>query len=232
MNLLVTAPTCWPTEEIVTQKIWLYRASCEKYGIHPEFYGLGATRYEGSGYIRMDGHLNYLKQHAGGYTHVLFTDAWDLLFLAPLEAIVAKYIAFGSPPMLMSATWCLNDYTIYAPDDVDPSTPYKFPGSAMYIAEIPYLIDTFTRMDRVKKEDESYAYSKAWREGWFRPVLDSKCELFQDNEKYCIVENGRVYNALTGTYPLIVHFGGDYTDPDTGKDVRIIPWAKQLGIIP
>jgi len=106
----------------------------------------------------------------------------------------------------------------------------------MYIAEIPYLIDTFTRMDRSAKHDESYAYEKAWTEGWFRPVLDSKCRIFQDQEvlhgeTVCEVRDGRVWNKLTDSWPCVIHFGGNYTDPDYGKDPRITPWAKELGII-
>lgn len=239
MKLLVNTAAYWPTEEIYLQKTWLYQASCRKFGITPLSYGIGATRYEGNGAMRMDGQLDFLLANGKGYTHVLFTDSWDVLFVAPLSEIISKYENMGSPPLLMNASskWAVNDPPIYVDAGYDESTPYRYPVGAAYIGEVQHIIDNFSRMDRSIKADQAYAYNKAWKEGWFRPVMDNHCYLFQDNVHFpdrdvCMIRDGRIYNPLTETFPSVIHLAdGGYTNPETGKDDRIRPWAERLNII-
>ena len=38
MKLMVNTAAYWPTDEIYRQKTWLYRRSCEKFGIAPRCY--------------------------------------------------------------------------------------------------------------------------------------------------------------------------------------------------
>lgn len=240
MKILPMAPACWATKEIAEKKIWLYLTSCRKFGIEPKLYGTGMDRYEGSGWIRMDAMLAAVKEvDRSEFTHVLYTDAWDLLFTVGLDEITMKYERFGCPPMLMAAGvgTNVNDLDAYLDVELDDTKFYRYPAQAAYIAEIGYLVDAFERMDKSRKHDETYAYMKAWKEEWFRPVLDHQCEIFQDHPDHCRVVNGwdkgqrRLYNEQTDTYPCTLHFGGGFTDQETGKDERIIPWAKELVII-
>lgn len=234
MKLLIDAPAYWPTEAMARQKAWLYLASAAHFGAEPQLYGIGSTYYLGEVPMRLDGQIAFLEQHTGsGYTHVLFSDAWDVIFTAPLDEIIEKYRQFGSPECLIGgALQNLNAHPDNLYDEhFDMTQPWPYATTAMYLAEIPYIIDRFKRMDKRKTHDQTPAFIGGWIEGWFRPVIDHHCQLFQDTDQFCIVQDGRVYNTITKSYPSMLHVSGDFMDPETGRDHRIIPWAKQLGIL-
>jgi hypothetical protein len=85
--------------------------------------------------------------------------------------------------------------------------------------------------------DDCFNWYEGWREGWFRPTLDSECQIFQVSDLNLICSNNptpgtnRLLNTVTGSHPCILHLSGGYTDPETGKDEALKPWARALGII-
>ena len=185
--------------------------------------------------MRVAGQLECLKQHGDSFTHVLYTDSQDALFLAPLTEIIDKYASMNSPPLLFTASDDTNDLSIYADLDLDWTTPLCYPAQTCFIGEVSYVIECFSKLGHLFSEE--HAHVEAWKEGWFRPVLDSSCRIFQNHPELrghenCIVKDGRVYNPLTDSYPSILHFGGGHSSWENGKDDRIIPWAKKLGILP
>ncbi len=253
MKLMIDAATYWPDEEAARKKIWLYLKSAKKFGI-PEsdmrFYGLGAVQYQGMGYMRLNGQVDFLKDHAEDFTHVLHSDAWDVLFIQPFEELRKRYEQMGRPEFLASANlYCGNigdpQYDLEQDRHLveglyDQTTPYRYVGSAMYIAEIPLVVEYLGRMIRDgierghegrNRSDETWAYAEAWKEGWFRPQIDKTCQVFQNDLRDVIVKDGRAFNTYTGTYPCLLHVSGGYTSPETGKDDRVLPWAQQLGIV-
>jgi hypothetical protein len=185
--------------------------------------------------MRLDGQLKFLRENTEGFTHVLYTDGWDAMFTASLDEIVGKYRTAGSPPMLTGGGFMFGnepdiDKTPYA-HLYDKRVKYRYPSMAGYIAEIPYLIDIFSRMNKEERADDNFAWAEAVREGWFAPVVDTSCQIFQDQEDDCALDNGRLYNLLTDSQPCILHLGGGYVNPETGKDERLLPWARKMGII-
>jgi len=63
-------------------------------------------------------------------------------------------------------------------------------------------------------------------------ALDHECKLFQcmcgslmESEPYCVMKPGQVYNDLTMTWPLIIHFNGG--DDITADDRRGL-WAHLI----
>ncbi len=129
----------------------------------------------------------------------------------------------------------------------DESIPYRYPNRGGYIAEIDYVIYAFGRMlsNDDLTGDDCMEWYRGWREGWFRPMLDSGCQIFQVSDVNAIVENRanvndfleygpqqtRLYNTVTRSNPCILHLSGGYTDQETGKDHVMIPWARALGIL-
>ncbi len=121
-------------------------------------------------------------------------------------------------------------------DLFDLSKPFPFPGS-MQIGEIAHVRSQLEKVPH-GAHNESYAMVEAFRKG-MEVVLDHECEIFQEGGVHrggegtgVELREGRIYNAITGTNPCMVHFGGGYVSPKTGKDDAIKPWAKALGIIP
>lgn len=231
MNLMVLTAAVWPTWDIAMDKLWIFIDSCAKFGIAPYFYGTG---HGFPGYIAMK--LDMQLDHLLGvtdFTHVLYTDSWDAIFTAPLEEIIEKYKAMGSPPILSSAYFGLGNESNLEKYSgcFQEGLVYRYPNVGGYMAEIPAIIEAFTRMNR-DTGDDCFSWYDAWKEGWFRPELDSNCEIFQVTDENAQMDpNGRLYNYVTSRNPCILHLCGGYTDPETGKDDRLKPWAEKLGIL-
>lgn len=234
MKLLVDAPAFWPTEQAAHAKAWLYLASAKKFGIEPQLYGIGwFPHYIGETRMRMDSQIRFLKDVGGDYTHVLCTDAWDVLFCDPLDVIIDKYKSFGCPPALFGGTrHCLN---LWPRDKFDAyfdlTKIRRYPAPPTYIAEIPYIIDCYERMDKDCSHDQTNAFMHGITEGFFTPAIDYESVLFQDTLEDADVVNGHLYNTDTKTTPSIFHISGGYMDPNIGRDPVIIPWAQRLGVI-
>jgi len=247
VKLAVLTAGVWPTEEEARRKLWIFLASCKKFGIEPLLYGVGTKQFPGYRAMMLDMQLDYLKTMSG-YTHVLFTDALDAFFTAGLDEIQEKYKRMGSPPILCSAFFQLgnvSDEEKDYPGCFDHTIRYRYPNRGGYIAEIPAIIEAFERMlaQDGLTGDDCFEWYRGWKEGWFRPMLDSRCEIFQIAEDDISVlhitkcENGkwsdvnRLVNLYTTSEPCILHLSGGFTDQSSGKDERMLPWARRLGIV-
>ena len=232
MKLLVDAPAYWQDESTARAKAWLYLASCKKFGIEPVLYGVGSQHYVGEAAMRVDGQIEVLKAHSTSHTHVLFTDAWDVIFLEPLAEIVRRYREFGSPPCLNGAAAACQRQELA--HHFDQTVPYPYITPAMYIGEIPYMLEVLTRMQEVNPgtHDQTPGFIQGWIEGWFSPVIDHDCKVFGiDDENYGVL-GGRVHNMRTGSYPCVFHADGRVsTNPDTGRDAILEPWAIATGVL-
>lgn len=242
---LVTAGV-WPTEEEARRKLWIFLRSCEKFGVEPLLYGVGTQAFQGYRRMMMDMQLDFLKTIVNDYSHYCFSDSWDAFLCAPWTEIVEKYQKLGAPPILMSAYIGLgneSDMSKYV-GCFDESIPYRYPNRGGMIAEIPAMIEAFERMlsQDGLTGDDCFEYYRGWRQGWFRPKLDSGCDIFQVSDVNAKIMDTvgpekmteptpRLYNRVTGRWPCILHLSGGYTDPETGKDAAMIPWARALQIL-
>lgn len=245
MRLMVLTAAVFPTREDAEKKLWIYLASCRKFGIDPHLYGTGRV-FSGYRSVKLDVQLEYLEAKAGDFSHVLYSDSWDAFFCAPLAEIIAKYEAMGAPPILTSAAHKPWPEEQASSGLYDESLVYRYPHVGGYIAETRAIIKAFRGMLKLERQtgDDCVNWFDAWTEGWFRPAIDSGCEIFQVSADNCeaILYRGyaegsgpmhpRIINTATQQLPCIFHLPGGYTDPITGKDDRMIPWAKQLEIIP
>ena len=239
MRLMVLTAAVFPSEAEARQKLWIFLKSCDKAGVPPEdlhLYGMGRG-FPGYRAMMLDYQLEYLKQHASdGYTHVLFTDAWDAFFIAPLAEVIRKYKLMGRPSILTAAFFQLgnvSDEVAQYPECFDHSIYYRYPNRGGYIAEYEAIVDAFERMLRLPRQtgDECFNWYDAWQEGWFRPQLDSNCLIFQVTDNHFEAFPSQGYNRTTRQYPCILHLAGGWCSPETGKDHVMIPWARKLGVI-
>src|SRR5215471_14634545 len=148
MKLKVIAPGYWETQALVEERCWLYMASCRKFNITPTFYGVGSTSYKGTGYMRLHGQMEYLRTLDSSVTHILFSDAWDCIFLRPLESIIGLYKLLGSPPWMMGATkWLWLDLPSPWQEEAmalpyfDTPGPYRWPSTTFWIGEPKYIAE-------------------------------------------------------------------------------------------
>lgn len=250
MKIALVTAGVFPSEEEARRKLWIFLRSCEKFGAEPLLYGVGTPTFQGYRRMMMDMQLDFLKTIVNDYSHYVFSDSWDAFLCAPWAEIVEKYQRMGSPPILMSAYIGLgneSDMSKYV-GCFDETIPYRYPNRGGIIAEIPAMIEAFERMlaQDGLTGDDCFEYYRGWREGWFRPTLDSECQIFQvsDVNARLVSFEGRdggnlgkipsdphLYNSVTGSFPCILHLSGGYGDPETGKDEALKPWARTLGII-
>lgn len=239
MKTFVLTAGVWPTEEEARKKLWIFLESCKKFQIEPHLYGIGHG-FPGYRHMMCEMQLEYLKSMVGkGYDTVLFSDGWDAFLARSLDTIEGKYREYGRPPVLVSAYFGLgneSDMSKYE-DCFDQHIHYRFPNRGGYIGDLDAVIDGFEKMASCGDPtgDDCHLWYRGWKEKWFRPYLDYNCEIFQvSDENLAVGSNGertRLINTYTETEPCVIHISGGYTDSATGKDDRLIPWAKAAGVI-
>lgn len=212
----------------------MFTLSASKYGYFPlHFMGLHEQYRPWAEMKIRDKIPEFRKLLAEGFTHVLYTDARDAFFTGPFTEVVAKYQALGSPPCLASTEPNCNPNSamdIHYPD----VGKYRYHCVGGYLAEIPWMLDKFTRMMPylAKSGDDAEIWQWGWAEKWFRPVLDSRCQIFQTLDHaegdLGVDHSNRLINAETDSRPCIFHLNGGYSDPITGKYDHMKEWWKAL----
>ncbi len=204
MNLAVIAPAFYPS----LASIPLFTQSAARHGIPVNLYGL-TRRYT----HWIDTHINECFHQLRDLTasHILFTDAADVIWLADLNEIVGKYDALHRPPILIG---------------FEESGP-NFGG---WMGERHAAIDMLQILSKMEGGDPQERLRKALRHEWLQVQPDYTREIFQvvDGSDLVVIE-GRVRNNNTGTWPCLVHFAGGYSSPDQGKRAQMEPMARKLG---
>lgn len=239
MNLMVFGGGMFGGPGEYLKKLWIFLKSCEKHGVECQFYGTEQTQFPGYRRMKVELMIDFLEKVDPSFTHVMYTDTWDALITGPISEIRAKYEAMSKPPILASAYMMLGNVSDARYDGCfDTSVPYCYPCVGGYIAEPPLILAMLIRMRDTLPEygDDCFLWYDAWKQGWFRPVLDSGCEIFQvrseENTEVVRLDGvPRIHNKITNAYPCVLHFSGGYCDQQTGKDEQIIPWAKRLEIL-
>ena len=248
MKIFYLGIAVWPTYEIAMQKMWIWLASVKRHGYKFKYYGIGTPQWPGYRAQKVEFQLDYLLRHGyGDATHILYTDCCDCLLLAPPDELEFKYIEMGSPPMLVSASNQLGNVSIpnaypcfETPEHIAANGEYRYPNVGQYLMEAKLLVEFLQRLhDKYtdpKYGDDCFAWYDAFTEGWFRPMLDHACEIFQ----WCSVERMEIvkgYNGPrfkrtdTGAMPCIWHNSGGSASLVNFKDDMMAPWAKKLELI-
>ncbi len=168
-----------------------------------------------------------------GYSHVLYSDGRDAFFTGSATEVLEKYHSLGSPECLVSTEPNCNPNP--AMDSNYPDIgKYRYHCVGGYLAELPWMLDQFERMlpYMAKSGDDAEIWQWGWQEGWFRPELDHRCEIFQTldhaEDDLIVTIDRRLGNARTGTQPCIFHLNGGYSDPIYGKYDQMIGWWNGL----
>jgi len=201
MNLHVLTCAVYPSLEIAKSRMWIFLRSCEKFGVTPNFYGVGAT-FPGYRALKLDMQYEYLKTIPEDVTHVLYTDSMDAFFVRPLTDIVAEYADMGSPSILSAAYYGLANESHEEknyPGCFDKSIQYRYPHVGGYFAERQAITEAFGRMLQLPRQtgDDCFSHYDAWQEGWYRPMLDSDCRIFQSSAERIGIREGQLYNEDT-----------------------------------
>lgn len=211
MKLCVITPCLAETRDFIR----LLDESCYRFGIDLKPHGIG-RQFSDWRTMLIAETLPSMRELSKDYSHVLYVDGRDSIFVSDLGEIIQKYCQVGSPPCFMSHD-C------------------HFPGVSVqlnaggYMGEIPFIVEMWTRLaNEYGAEDANY-------QNWVNDaypieglVCDWQCRIFQSINNEPTIKQGRVYNMRSGQMPCILHFRGGYSDPVHGREVRIKPVIEKL----
>jgi hypothetical protein len=248
MKIMHLGIAVWPSWAVAQSKMWIWLKSVERFKYNFQYYGVGTRRWPGYRAQKVESQLDWLLKHGtGGATHIHYTDCCDCLVMAPADEFEAKYKGMGSPPMLVQAASQLgnvgDDRFSWFEADGRPERvgKFRYPCVGGYIMEAKLLLEFLKKMNRDYPEsqgwgDDCFIWYEGFQQGWFRPEMDSQCQLWQVcHEADLVVAEvegiKRLANPMTGSFPCIWHNSGGSANQETFKDEQMIPMARKLGII-
>lgn len=210
MRVAVITPCLAPTRDFIR----LLDESATRSGIDLIPHGIG-RQFSDWRTMLVAETIPEMRRLSSDYSHVLYVDGRDSLFVAPLSEIVAKYKLGGSPRCVISS------------DDQFPSRKIHV-NAGGYLAEIEFMVNLWLRLEHKYPNEGDY---QNWLQNEW-PIegmgCDTESQIFQSVEAGVVTGFGRVINPFTGQTPCILHFRGGYSDPERGREHRILPVLEQL----
>lgn len=133
-----------------------------------------------------------------GYTHFLYTDAWDTVAMRP-----GVQVPDG---ILISAERACYPFPEWAAKYPPHESPWKYVNGGGWCGEIAEFIRMYESKPPTDELNDQVWLTERFLAGWGR--LDYNCEVFQTlafNEKTDFVDG---YNSITKTHPYYVHGNG------------------------
>ncbi|XP_066261630.1 procollagen-lysine,2-oxoglutarate 5-dioxygenase [Euwallacea similis] len=207
-----------------------YIDSAKRFGIEPIILGKG-EKWKGGDMRRPGGgwKINLLKAALRQYKLddekiVLFTDAYDVIFLGQLGEIVRRFKALGARVLFGAEPYCWPNVEL-APQYPEITKGQRFLNSGIYIGYLPEINNILSKVHIEDSADDQLYFTQVYLDKEFREKnkiqLDHLSEIFQNmngqtdileiktvENKDAGVETYYLKNTETGTEPLMVHGNG------------------------
>ena len=184
--------------------------SCQHFGIPLEVIGAGRPYpYHG---VKIQYIVEYLEAQEPDET-VLFVDGYDVVFLTCAEEIESKFNSFDHPFVLSTEQNCNVDGGLrvrfptwfYYPKG---KKPYRFINTGSIVGKAGYMLDLLRRLQIQATDCEQTILNRHFTKHESDLALDYDQNLFTctagrtglEEDDYR-VENGRLRNNLTGSFP-------------------------------
>jgi hypothetical protein len=162
----------------------------------------------------------YLKS-LEGYTHFLYTDAWDTFALAGVKELEKKM----PDGLLISAERACYPYPELESKYPVNASPWHFVNGGGWCGEISAFLRLYEdQPPTIEMNDQvwlTYQFLKLHTEGWVK--LDYECQIFQ-TIGFCPDSDfdltGQLRNTVTGSSPLFIH-GNGHTPMDKIYSLRL-----------
>lgn len=184
------------------------KESCENFGIDLEVLGMD-TQWKGFG-TKILLTKEYLEK-LEGYTHFIFIDAYDVLFINTLKNIEREYNLFYPDKIVFSAEkGCWPDAGL-AGSYPETDSEWKYLNSGSYMAPIQPFLELLNQYPVKYQEDDQLYFTKIFLNS-DKIVLDVNCDLFQsvafEVEGDLKVAKTKVINNKRFSFPMIIHGNG------------------------
>lgn len=196
--------------------------SLDKHGYEHYTFGLKGEQefsWGGDNYTPM---IPQLKEELNnGYTHILYTDAWDTLAMGNQDELIKKYLDIS----LEGNNWIYSaeknpcftkDLSKY-----DSVSRWKYLCAGNFIAPTKLFIDIVEAYKRHENEND-----QQWGSWLFENdednqfILDVNCQIFQtlynmnglhqqpNWKEFAYSDEDRIVNLITGSKPVFIHGNG------------------------
>lgn len=193
--------------------------TCKRQGLEPQ--NFDHTDWEGGGdwqkmpwYRKSEGQARFVREHAGEYTHFIFTDSYDIVFAAGMDEIMRKFEALESPIVFASECYCwpnLEQSALY------PTTIHrcKYLNAGMWIATteaaLPFTEELAAIASKREKDDQQIVVDMFLSKR--HPIeLDRTCSIAFccniDSLNYLRAEGDRMVTIDTEEKPCLFHGNG------------------------
>jgi len=168
---------------------------------------------------------------------ILFTDGTDAIFIADEVEILEKFSKFDSDLVFSAETGCWPDKGLAKFYDCCENTPYIYLNSGGFIGRAGLIKELLSKTKENDIESNTYSNQFVWANCYLknkdRIKLDKFCEIFctfytDFGEEFVIsdidkcytmknqwieenfqIENHRLYNKMTKSFPCQLHFNGN-----------------------
>ncbi|NJD18746.1 MAG: hypothetical protein FIA95_05620 [Gemmatimonadetes bacterium] len=189
-------------------------ASAEHQGIPVQVLGLGRPW---AGFLQKLEAVRRALEGVAGDRIVVFTDAFDAVYLRPASALEERFLATGRP-VVFGAAACF-----HAPGNEEivaryPPSPtrYRYLNSGCYAGHAGALARILERvLDHPATDDDQALLSRYFVEHPDEIALDYSSELFvatsgRPYDGDLVVEGGGLLDTHTGSRPCVLHTPGKY----------------------
>lgn len=209
-----------------------YINSARTFGIEPVVLGKG-EKWKGGQNIKLYAgggwKINLLKEALKQYEAddnkiILFTDAYDVIFLGKLSEIINRFKATGAKVLFGAEPYCWPNVDL-AKEYPEVEKGQRFLNSGLFIGYLPELYKILNKAELEDNDDDQLYYTLAYLDKEFRDSnkikLDHTSEIFQNifgaandleivtiNDKDAAAETYLLKNTKTNTQPLVVHGNG------------------------
>lgn len=151
------------------------------------------------------------------YTHILFVDAFDILFIGDEVQIEERVKQLGNHDFICSTEKaCWPDPELDSQYPLLGFSPWCYLNSGSYIARREYLVELFKKEKiedlKVLAVDDQLWLTQLYLKDPEKVIkLDTQCVLFQSVAFLAEGEfstEGKFKNNITGEYPIILHGNG------------------------
>ncbi|MXN64270.1 hypothetical protein GR183_05090 [Stappia sp. GBMRC 2046] len=191
--------------------------SCRHHAIPLEVIGEGRP-YPGHG-AKIEYVIEYLSAQDPDEV-VMYVDGYDVVLLANSEEIERKFREFGHPFVFSTEQNCNVNGGLFARFPVwfrypKGKRPYRFINAGTFIGKAGYMRDLLQRLDAALAPSDQTVINQYYVHHPAELALDHDHEIFTctagrtglEDEDYR-VENGRLLNVVTNTFPCVLHCPG------------------------
>jgi hypothetical protein len=182
---------------------------------------------------------NYAKNYKGDATHILYSDAWDTLAIAPQEELIRKWETMNNKLLVESLTdpndkdkrglkmlistekacFPFADKAVLYPET---NSQWKYINGGGCLFEIEYMKELVEKHPFKEDYIDPDWLLTCYLANQDNIKLDTNCEVFQtighSNREEWEIEDKRVKNIQTNTYPIFIH-GNGRTDMQWVRDI-------------